>query len=52
MDKLVDKWINTPKNALFRVENPIKNQIIGVLAFVDNFSTTLCFHNAILCERG
>lgn len=52
MDKLVDKWINTPKNALFRVEKPIKNQIIGVLVFVDNFSTTLCFHNAILCERG
>ncbi|MDD7506100.1 MAG: hypothetical protein ACI4M0_04645 [Christensenellales bacterium] len=40
MDKLVDKWINTPKNALFRVEKPIKNQIIGVLVFVDNFSTT------------
>lgn len=52
MDKLVDKWINAPENALFQVEKLTKNQIIGVLVFVDNFSTTLYIHNVILCERG
>lgn len=48
----MDKWINAPENALFQVEKLTKNQIIGVSAFVDNFSTTLYIHNVILCERG